>query len=351
MKEVTREEVKSRYYVLNLKTELISESEQSIYEVPEEYKKSQLLLEVYNTEELKRVEILNMKNSLETTMYEMKAISNEDSETIDFLTEEEVVKWRQVTVDLEEMLFMSQPKESEMKDKIKQIKKLRKEYTHRYVQWNDRDDLVTELLKRLNDMQNQIAKIQQTNKEIPDSEIAIAQQKINSSREWIVEANNKVKEQPRNEDPKVYKRQMIDRAKEMTQVVTKLRNYKPPKKEVKDDIDISDMEKDETIKKMKEKLNNDLKMNTDGLGMTEEQIKEMLEKMNMEQPGKRKKAKKDDGNTEGTEPVEETETVEETEPVEEIQEDEGSTEEVEEQGTDQDQTAQQQAEIESGLDL
>lgn len=247
-------------------------------------------------------------------MYELKGIVADEEGQARFLSAEEKESWGKFASELEEFIFFTRPSQEELENKKWDMRKLRKDFDLRYSEWRERDVLVEMIMKAFNDMQNQIAKIQKNNSDLPDSEVAETQMKIENAREWLNKAKAKLQEQELFEAPSVKKREMVDKKEEMDRLIYKLRNYKKPKEKKKDS------KADDAMKTMREKLKDDLKLDPKFMeGMTDEQLKQLLESV-MKTAGKKKEGegeedKKDETKAEDgdAKPDEEAKTEEEVE--------------------------------------
>ena len=265
-----KKELKSRNLVVTLTVKQTNISVKTLKDFPEEWKKSKRLLKVYKQEEEQRKKILTMKNELESAMYELKEIANDEGGKARFISEEERETWLKFAGELEDFIFFTRPTQTELENKNWEMRKLRKEYDFKFGQWRERDTLIDLVMKSFNDMQNQIMKIQKNNSDIPESNILKTQMKIDSTREWIVDAKNKLSDQELYETPKITKKQIFDKQEEMKTLIFKLRNYKKPKEKAK--------KTDPEMDNIREKMMNDLKLDPEMMkGMTDEQLKTLLD--------------------------------------------------------------------------
>ena len=265
-----KNELKSRNLVINLSISQTEISVKSLKDYPKEWKKSKRLLKVFKEEEEQRKKILTMKNELESAMYELKEIVNDDEGKARFLSEEDKEKWLKFAGDLEEFIFFTRPTQGELESKKWEMKKMRKDFDYRLNEWRERDVLIEMVMKAFNDMQNQITKIQKNNSDIPDSEVMETQMKVESAREWLNGVKSKLDAQKLFENPEITKKQIFDKKEEMTRLIYKLRHYKKPKEKA--------APKDDKLKNMRERLMKDLKLDPKLMeGMTDEQLNALLE--------------------------------------------------------------------------
>lgn len=309
-----KNELRTRNLVVSLRVKQTGISVKTLKDYPEEWKKSRRLLKVYKEEENQRKKILSMKNELESAMYELKEIVNDEDNKARFLSDEEKEEWIQFASELEEFIFFTKPSQSELEDRRWKMKKLRKNFDFRFGEWRDRDVLIETVLKVFNDMQNQISKIQKNNADIPDSEIGETQMKVEGAREWLVGVKGKLAEQKLFEAPQTTKREILKKKDEMKELVFKLRNYKKPKeKKKKADDKVADLRA-----KMAKEMNLDPKLFE---GMDDEQLTQLLETMMKAAEAKKgEEAKEGEAESKGAEEPQQEPTKEENtenaEPVE-----------------------------------
>jgi hypoxia up-regulated 1 len=317
----TKTELKSKKYVLTLSIKKLSESVKTIRDNADEWKQSQRILKVFKMEEKKREQILTKINNLETIMYELKDIASYNDEKKEFLTEEDREKWLKFAEELEDFLFTGRPKESDMTLKEKEIRELKRGFEFRYSEWRERDVVIEAVMKSFNDFQNQVSQIQQNNDEIPDSEIALVQEKLNQGREWMNSKKEKLSKQKLYENPIITQSEIKEKYDQMKSLVFKLRHYK--KKETKKS------DKAEDKKKLREKLLKDMGMDPSLFADFDDQqfqdfIKSMENIKNKKPPtedaSKETENKEEQADTdaqEGTETTSDNKKDAETEPVEE----------------------------------
>ena len=252
------EEEKTRVLTRRLKVAKIFESELTLGDDLTAFELSQARMRIFKEEEQKRQEILEKRNSLESAIYEMKDIANDTGAKRDFLSEGEREDWISFTSELEEFLFFGRPKESELNKKLKSMNKLRRRFDIRWFEAQDRDLLIDAVIRKFNDYQNQIQRLAKANEDLPDSKISEAQELINIAREWVLKRKEKLKKQDNWETPTVTKRELVDKKEEMSSLVFQLRNYKKPVEKKKYGKRAGD--KKESVRKMREKLMEDMKL-------------------------------------------------------------------------------------------
>jgi molecular chaperone DnaK (HSP70) len=268
-----KNELKTRNLVVNLSVKQTQISVKTLSNYPEEWTKSKRLLKVYKEEEEQRKKILTMKNELESAMYELKEIANDEEGKARFLSDEEKEAWLKFSSELEDFIFFTRPTQTDLEAKRWEMKKLRRDFDYRFGEWRERDVLIDMVMKSFNDMQNQINKIQQNNSDIPDSEIGKTQMKIESSREWLVKIKGELGEMKLYEKPKTTKKEIFDKKEEMSRLIFQLRHYKKPKEK-------KPKKEDEMMKEFREKMKKDMNLDPKILdGMDDEQLQKLIESM------------------------------------------------------------------------
>jgi hypoxia up-regulated 1 len=254
-KKEKKKELKSRAFAVVLEVSEIDKSLKTLIDYPEEWRKSLRLLSVYKQEEAERQKVLNIQNELESAIYEIKEILENKQEKSKFLTNDEKKDFKEFTLNLEKFLFEKNPTKEELIQKHVELKKIRNGFDIRYNEWVNRDRLFEKILVNFSKMQNDVVRIHKSNDNLPDYKVAEVQEKIETSRLWLIGVQKRLNEQELFVNPLITKSEIKERNQRMANLVKKLKNYKKPKNRRR--------YKNSKNKNLREKVTKDLNMDSD----------------------------------------------------------------------------------------
>jgi molecular chaperone DnaK (HSP70) len=248
----TENQAKTNTFVVILETNHFKNSFTSLSENPKEWERSLRILDMFKKEEKERKLILNIKNELETAIYEMKEIAESNEEKNKFLTEKEKKEFVSFSNELNKFLFENFPTKEELIQKKIDLKKVRNGFDIRYNEWVNRDLLIEKIFANFNKMQKDIIKIKESSSNVPDFKVAEIHEKIERSKAWLENIKKRFEEQELWVNPLITKSEIKERNNQMGALVSKLKKYNTSKK--------SYSRKLRRNKTLKENIKNDLKV-------------------------------------------------------------------------------------------